>query len=349
MGLGKMKVWVLSVFGTGYTDRLEIYLMGAESKCIARLRFHESQAVEYFVLGSTYQIGTYASNTWYSMEIEWNSPDKLVRYNFNDEGWTDWVSTTSITDFEVEKLNFSFNRWLDRNKWYLDKMSISGVCSIGDCGACVDFYSCQEVGCCHYYDYLLQDMFCMDCDVGECDDSMFGCQHCLTQETCELNESCYWFNNLCKFKIVECGGGLACQFCDTQETCEAKDCYWYSNFCWITEPLGVSSWADYYTEHGGYDISLAFIDEMAGLTENIFNSVGGFLAVFTGAFDTSEAMTQGANFGSAIPKARGYLAIFNNFFGELPVAQMFLFLITFLLAVGVFRLIRNLIALAKFW
>ncbi|GAI03644.1 unnamed protein product, partial [marine sediment metagenome] len=123
----------------------------------------------------------------------------------------------------------------------------------------------------------------------------------------------------------------------------------FDDFCWLGEPPEVSSWLDYYSEYGDYPTSSAFVNQMASTTALVFGSIGSFLTGFVEAFDTSEALAQGSNFGSAIPKMRGYLAIINDFFGELPVAQAFLFLISFILAVGLFRLIRNLIALFKFW
>lgn len=301
------------------------------------------------VSGENELLGYFSENSWHAVNMEWNC-EQQVRYKLDYGNWTDWKQNYAGGLYAEHISIYYYNLGIsDYHIDEIDEEATPPVCDIENCELCQTWYSCQEVGCCWYYSSWLQENYCVNCDTGDCDSSWFGCPNCLTQETCEAQESCYWFNGLCKFGTGECGEGLECQFCDTQETCEAKNCYWYSDFCWISAPLGVSSWADYYTAHGGYDTSLIFVNNMADLTEIMFDSVSGFLTGFVDAFDTSEAITQGANFGSAIPKARGYLAIFNNFFGELPIAQMFLFLITFLLAVGVFRLIRNLITLVKFW
>lgn len=299
------------------------------------------------------ELGEIVDDIWYSVDIEWESPTAQVRYNFDSQGWTDWKTNKDSTSEEPDKISLWFTVFVSPDAYYyldfIAETSEIPSCSLEHCNLCETYYTCQNVGCCWYYSPWLQENFCISCTIGECGSGWLECPNCLNKIDCELQENCYWFNGLCKFGLGECGEGLDCQFCDTLETCEAKNCYWYSDFCWIDEPLGVSSWADYYTTHGGYETPLAFVSNMASLTENLFDTISGLLVGFVGAFDTSEAITQGANFGSVIPKARGYLAIFNDFFGELPVAQMFLFLITFLIAIGVFRLVRNLIALAKFW
>lgn len=264
----------------------------------------------------------------------------------NKKSWNSTMCWESTIEFG--RVGY-FDGWYQVTNVYHPLIFPFDLCRSNNCGECVSWYPCQNVGCCWYYSVWLRENFCVSCPTGECASSFYECQNCLTQGTCEAEENCYWFNGLCKFGLGECGEGFDCQFCNTSSTCATANCYWFDNFCWLGEPPEVTSWFDYYSEYGDYPTSSAFVNQMASTTAIVFGSIGSFLAGFVEAFDTSEALAQGSNFGSAIPKMRGYLAIFNNFFGELPVAQAFLFLISFLLAVGLFRLIRNLITLFKFW
>ncbi|GAI00930.1 unnamed protein product, partial [marine sediment metagenome] len=273
--------------------------------------------------------------------------------------WISWTINDIRTDYSLDT-NRCFTIGTDfdhitfttrKTNHAFDNINNLGVCGPGNCDLCETFNECRDVGCYWHYDLYENYFYCAEYPTGECGAGphWIKCQPCLSQETCEAVEDCYWQYGYCRFSFGECAGGLQCQFCAYQETCEAQGCYWYNNFCWISEPATTTSWVDYYTEYGDYPTSSAFVNQMASTTGVIFGSINSFLSGFVEAFDSQEALAYGQGFGSAVPKARGYLAIFNEFFGELPVAQIFLFLISFLLAVGLFRLIRNLITLFKFW
>lgn len=47
----------------------------------------------YYNDGSEVELSaSYIADTWYAIQVDWRSVDHLVRYNFNEEGWTGWVS-----------------------------------------------------------------------------------------------------------------------------------------------------------------------------------------------------------------------------------------------------------------
>lgn len=358
LSVGSLDLWFRTNWVSGSGDGLG-FTLGASSTSIltGQLEIGYPLAshgqIKYRSNTSYFVLGTYTGNTYFNLKMEWEvnegATTSQIRYQLNDEGWTNWVGSPVGEVGSPNRVNFVYHRWLNQKHWYIDDFSIAEVCSSATCGVCGTYYTCQNVGCCWYYSTWLHKNYCVSCPTGECGSSFYECQNCLTQGTCEAEETCYWFNGLCKFGLGECGEGFDCQFCNTSSICATANCYWFDNFCWQFEPATTTSWFDYYSEYGDYPTSSAFVNQMASTTAIVFGSIGSFLAGFVEAFDTSEALAQGSNFGSAIPKMRGYLAIFNNFFGELPVAQAFLFLISFLLAVGLFRLIRNLIALFKFW
>jgi hypothetical protein len=113
--------------------------------------------------------------------------------------------------------------------------------------------------------------------------------------------------------------------------------------------VSLTNWDDYYAEYGDYATATAWITNVASTTSLFLGQMGGFLSVFENNFDLMEAFERGKNFGGAIPLARGYLTIFNDFLGGLPIGEFFIFLIIFMLAVGVFRIMRNLFQMIKFW
>ena len=230
---------------------------------------------------------------------------------------------------------------------YYDNIDFSGLpCSQENCGACADWFDCQVAGCCWYYNpYFMPTNYCGDCYL-EC--GIENCGSCYTQADCET-AGCYWTGDYCAGIFQECGDGLACQFCGSQADCETAGCYWSSanQSCWYqVSESPIVSWTDYYADNGGYENPLPFVNNLASASAGIFASVSEMLNAFETSFDTGQALANGNTFGNAVPKARGYLTIIDNFFG-MPVAEIFLIVIIFILAVGLFRIIRGLIGLVK--
>lgn len=273
--------------------------------------------------------------------------DNKFRVSIDNGPATDWISNT-FSYLNTERLsrisefaNFpgtsdSLNIWVDR---------IGGL----DCGRFQTYYTCQQGGCAWYYHPLFGN-FCAEISPLECASGWDTCQHCGTIETCEAEDYCYWFENSCWYGTGVCGEGLALQFCENQGECEGAGGYWYSNFCWLSgPPTNLLDWEDYYAEHGDYATPSAWITGVASSTTGFFGTIGGFLSSFSESFNLQDAYSKGAAMGSAIPTARSYLGIINEFLGNLPFAEFFIFILGFMLAIGVFRITRNLIQTLKFW
>lgn len=288
-------------------------------------------------------IFTFTLKEWHfiAMEFDLTNPTSTCRF-FYEGTWTNWLSP-AYTRTEINRVDF-FNYEMPNN-FQIDEISeFDEACQFYQ-----TWYNCQNAGCCWYYFHLFYRNICVECPVGECESGPDTCSNCLTEVNCEAEDLCYWFEGVCKFGTGSCGEGLELAFCENQTECENAGGYWYNDFCWLSPPISLTSWEDYYTEYGDYATASAWISKMASSTSLFLGQIGGFLAIFEGNFDLMEAFERGQNFGSAIPTARGYLTIFDDFLGGFPIGEFFVFLLIFMIAVGVFRIMRNLFQLIKFW
>ncbi|HUV72654.1 MAG TPA: hypothetical protein VMW25_06635 [Clostridia bacterium] len=144
-----------------------------------------------------------------------------------------------------------------------------------------------------------------------------------------------------------CSFGSYCTLCETQETCESHDCWWSNDLCWSIEPATTTSWPDYYAEHSEFTTTTPFVSYLSNFTAPFLENIETWLLSFAGFFSQVNAVHYGEQLGGAIPTARSYLGIFNSFFGDFPVSEIFIFFLTALVVFVVYRQIRNLINLVK--
>ena len=357
LAVGTFSVWFRNDF-TGSGDGIALTLSNvSENAKAAQLNIGYPTAdhgqIKYRSGVSYFVLGTYAGNTWFNLQAEWEIDEAettgVVRYQLDSEGWTDWVDTPNSGRFEPDALRFSYARWLNLKHWYIDDIEIAGVCSADNCSGCEEWFECQVVGCCWFYQPWYPpplDNYCDVCE-GECSYPL-NCGLCATETTCEAT-GCFWTGDYCTQFEWECGGELACQFCATQETCEAEDCNWneLSGTCWYAAPTLPSSWSTYYDTHGGYETPSEFVNQLAQTTGETLAVVSGLFEGFLTSFNTADALAKGSALGNVIPKGRGYLKVFDGLFGHYPIGETFVFILIFMLAVGLFRIVRQLIALIK--
>lgn len=180
--------------------------------------------------------------------------------------------------------------------------------------------------------------------------SFTSCDY-LPVDTCIATEGCY-FNfvaNSCfpVNPVYECGTGWFLGFCDTELACEDHGGYWYNNNCWETASATTTSFTGYYADHSDFATPTAFITFLSGFTSPFLENIENWLDSFFQFFDKSNAIFYGEKLGGAIPVARGYLGIFNSFFGDFPISEIFIFFIVALIIFVVYKQIRNLINLIK--
>jgi len=175
------------------------------------------------------------------------------------------------------------------------------------------------------------------------------CNFCYTEYSCFLS-GCIWNSETetCESKPYgTCGIENYLRFCETQLECEALGGYWVADFCWEIEPPEITNWDIYYSEHSDFDTPTNLTTSLVNLTQPIMETAGGWLVSMENIFDTAEATQKGEQFGEAIPVARGYVSTINDFFGGFPISEAFIFFLIITLAIGVFRIVRNIILLVK--
>lgn len=160
----------------------------------------------------------------------------------------------------------------------------------------------------------------------------------------------FWIDDFIVGNIAEpfssCGGGLYLQFCYNAEDCAVAGGYWRNNFCY-EESENVSDFESYYAEHSNFDTPTIFLSSLVSVSTPVIDTIGNFLTTFEKNFVIASATEKGYLFGSAIPQARGYLDIINDFFGGLPIGELLMFFIVVILLVAVVRLVSKLINIIK--
>jgi hypothetical protein len=306
----------------------------------------------YMLTMSNDKIGTATNNsTWYALNCQWKDLDEVVKANRQIRCQVDSGGFSAWRQIDSNVLNFgriSLQTFLvgDRIDYISDLVYVPVVCTDH-----LTMSACQSYlpTCCWGWSFQAQDFTCDWCPTTECTetpDPYSDCAFCGTEETCNAQgDHCYWWAGSCKYGSKTCGADLNLQFCLTDGECTTAGGYWYGDFCWVSPLMGLTSWSDYYDTYGDYETPSDWINDLATSVESFFGKVGGLIFSFSENFDVAEAMEQGEKLGSAIPKARAYLEIFNSFFGDFPIGEIFLFVLILMLCVGVFRLFRNL----KFW
>jgi hypothetical protein len=292
-----------------------------------------------------------APNEWHHLIINWEITGASLsyQYSFDESEWSEFYWANKEGSGDVDSTQIVFEN--DTAEAYIDTLGEAEPIPPIDCTDFLTMSTCQAhlPTCCWGWDYSAQDFTCDWCPTTECTetpDPHSDCAVCITEASCNAQaDHCYWWAGSCKYGSKECGPDLKLQFCLTEGECITAGGYWYGDFCWVSPLMGLTSWSDYYDEYGGYETPSDWINNLATSVESFLGKVGGLIFSFTENFDVAEAMAQGEKLGSAIPKARAYLGIFNSFFGDFPVGEIFLFVLVLMLAVGIFRLFRNL----KFW
>jgi len=144
-----------------------------------------------------------------------------------------------------------------------------------------------------------------------------------------------------------CTFGTFVSLCETQELCEYYNGYWVNDYCWQTIPATTTDWISYYETHSDFATSTAFIEFLSSFTAPFLQNIQNWLNSFAVFFDSTKAIAYGEQLGGAIPTARGYLAVFNSFFGDFPLSEIFIFFLTAMVVFVVYKQIRNLINLIK--
>ena len=116
-----------------------------------------------------------------------------------------------------------------------------------------------------------------------------------------------------------------------------------------SQPVPIGSWESYYASHtdSKFPTSTAIFDTISGSFSGIVNKLTSFINDFRIIFNSQSAFDNGSELGKKIPIARGYLNPINNFFGSLPVSELFMLVILILLVVVLYRIVARILHLIR--
>lgn len=298
-----------------------------------------------------------ATGTWHNVILEFEDIDEAdgrTRISVDSNDFSDWFDlyATGTRTYWLE-ISVGNNDAGGDTSVYFDTILGEYGCEEGHCDQCDSWNDCENAGCYWWqFDWtsgLYQESYCSDIPLGECGEGIFSCQNCLSSTTCETYDLCYWGDDdFCHFGTSTCGEGLNCQFCENSGDCSGAGCFWYDDFCWITDKEDdLLDWNTYYGLYGDYATPSEWISSVASTTGNFFAKIGGFLNAFVDNFDLIKAKTYGSMLGSAIPTARSMASPINDLLGGFPIAEIVIFVIIFIMAVGVFRIVQKIITMIK--
>lgn len=144
----------------------------------------------------------------------------------------------------------------------------------------------------------------------------------------------------------ECGSNN-CSFCNSSSTCSLVGCYWLNNYCYWFVPTTTSDFTSYYASNSSFATPTAFITGWVDFTKPFLETLGNWIGAFNERFNATTADLKGSELGSAIPEARGYIEVFDDFFGGLPVSELLITFLTILLLIVIFRIVRALVNFLK--
>ena len=116
-----------------------------------------------------------------------------------------------------------------------------------------------------------------------------------------------------------------------------------------SQPLPIGNWQSYYASHTSdkFGTSTEIFDSIAGTFNGLVSRLTSFINDFRGIFDAENANAKGMDFGEKIPLVRGYLKPINDFFGGIPVSELFVFVLMVILVVVIYRIVARILHLIR--
>jgi hypothetical protein len=116
-----------------------------------------------------------------------------------------------------------------------------------------------------------------------------------------------------------------------------------------SQPVPIGSWQSYYASHTSdkFPTSTDIFTSISGTFSGIVEKLTSFVNDFRSIFDAENASAKGTELGQKIPLARGYLKPINDFFGGIPVSDLFMLVLLVLLVVILYRIIARILHLIR--
>lgn len=177
------------------------------------------------------------------------------------------------------------------------------------------------------------------------------CTSCDYQGCAYYNEFCSWNFATGDCTQIEttnsCGPDWLCNFCVDSSTCQANGCSWYNGYCWSYLNVDKTPWHDYYASNSDYATATGFIESLASSTSGFYETIRTITTNFGNIFNASSAQSIGSTTGSIIPKVRGYMNLANGFFGNIPIAEIFVISLSLLFASIIWQVAKGIIGMIK--
>jgi hypothetical protein len=191
---GEMTLWFYLGTDVGTYKRSNFILRGTDTGQKFAVRINDDDndnKLQYTDENwSYYDYATDVSkDEWHKLDIVWEFGDWHYKMKMDNQAFTSWISMGApISPLKgLEIATYGYETWVD---------SISGtaVCELGNCALCSDFSDCINAGCQWFYEprFYPPLNYCDEPEGAlECGDYQH-CAYCLTQEECELKEECVW-------------------------------------------------------------------------------------------------------------------------------------------------------------
>jgi hypothetical protein len=305
-----------------------------------------------------------AINTWYNLQIEWDTFTTKCRYQVDVEGWTSWTDCFNNEAFggdillDVSRMGTG-SVYIDTagvppepefRIWGINPASSTEITAtstnftfgyegfatttegfIGWNGILVNF--CEEITgiCAEEKKYTKAEL------VGT------SGQKTLSFDNFNFDANGHW--NLI-------GDAYFGMFSSDWEWSEgytgdvvSPDYYVMINFEGLPDIFQVEVPATWYSEHTEYATSTAFFSSVSNILSPLFSKIGEFGSRITGFFDQAEAYSRGKNIGAILPTFKLYIAQFSFLFGGFPIIETFILamvvMVGFFLFKLVFRIVRG--------
>jgi hypothetical protein len=157
----------------------------------------------------------------------------------------------------------------------------------------------------------------------------------------------FYIDNIGGSVINYCGENASCGFCNSSTTCVNAGCYWLNDTCFWFPVYEISDFNLYYASNSSFATPTAFVLNWVSFTGPFVETLGNWTSAFQDKFNLASATERGLVLGQSIPEARGYLEMVDNFFLGLPVSEAFITILTILLLVIIFRVIKAIVGFLK--
>lgn len=308
--------------------------------------------IKYSVNGVIWNnLGTYTANNWYKVDIQWRTGTQLVRFQFNDEGFTAWTSAGIPT--APTMVAFAYARWLNQYHYYIDDITLNNPPATVEIsspanGSTITDLATHITGTYSGFDPLMFHAINLSFTSGALGLSTTnqtispipaggaGTFDYLLSDFDLLSNGTFNFKSNAIFRNTQLSDML-----QTSDLTSPAGYHLILDVSGLATPYSFESFPTWYIENaaGGYSYPSDFASSIVGFIQPIFEKAANFTNQSLLYFNKDNAYDKGQQLGSVFPITQAYLNKINIFFGGFPLIQFFEFLIIVMLGIFTIRTI----------